>query len=353
MTLPVVRRLREVGEVGCRSGPDQEYGAGGVVDDEAVGRGQALGAQAAAVAVTGDDEQLRALRGEHDLLLDAAGALYTGAGATQAVSGIQEELVGGSGGEVFQAGAGVAFGVAAAEQAGEGTVRDARDLMARHMEQDDLGILRGMSESGVHYGGPGAFDDPRDDGHPLTFRLPRRSCSDQTQRRPQRRRRTGQGGGHRVQTEPGELARSHISVAWLCTIGRHSKVARERAYVRLGPMLTPSGTRDTARAVQSRPREEHQHGRQVVDQVRHFHQAITGLCQRCRPRVRTAEAIDVIRFGLHRALRKIRKDCRWDYPRSAGARAAESARLMVRWVGVRSWPGGRLRDVVTHGPAPR
>ena len=74
--------------------------------------------------------------------------------------------------------------------------------------------------------------------------------------------------------------------------------------------------------------------------------------QRCRSRVRTAAAIDVIRFGLHRDLRKIRHDFSRAMPRSTGARAADSARLTVCWVGVRSRPGGRLRAVVTHGPAP-
>ncbi len=80
---------------------------------------------------------------------------------------------------------------------------------------------------------------------------------------------------------------------------------------------------------------------------------ISELFQRCRSRVRTARAIADIRFGLHRALRKIRQDFRRATPRSTGARAAESARLTVRWVGDRSPPGGRLTGVVTHGPAPR
>lgn len=74
--------------------------------------------------------------------------------------------------------------------------------------------------------------------------------------------------------------------------------------------------------------------------------------QRCRSRGRTAAAIDVIRFRLHRALRKIRHDFSRATPRSIGARAADSARLTVCCVGVRSRPDGRLRAVVTHGPAP-
>lgn len=38
--------------------------------------------------------------------------------------------------------------------------------------------------------------------------------------------------------------------------------------------------------------------------------------------------------------------------RSTGARAADKARLIVRWVAVRSWCGGRLISVVTQDPAP-
>lgn len=56
---------------------------------------------------------------------------------------------------------------------------------------------------------------------------------------------------------------------------------------------------------------------------------ITEPFQRCRSRVRTAAATDDIRFGLHRALRKIRHDFSRATPRSTGARAADSARLTV------------------------
>jgi phosphoserine phosphatase len=56
--------------------------------------------------------------------------------------------------------------------------------------------------------------------------------------------------------------------------------------------------------------------------------------------------------GCHRALRKIRQGVRWAAPRSTGARAAESARLIPRLAGDNSWRGGRLTGVVTHGLAP-
>lgn len=68
--------------------------------------------------------------------------------------------------------------------------------------------------------------------------------------------------------------------------------------------------------------------------------------------MRTAWAIDVMRFGLQRDLRKIRQDLSRAMPRSTGARDVASARMIVRSVGV-SWPPGRrLRPVVPQGPAP-
>lgn len=48
--------------------------------------------------------------------------------------------------------------------------------------------------------------------------------------------------------------------------------------------------------------------------------------QRCRSRVRMAAAIDDIRFGLHRALRKIRQDFSRATPRSAGVSVPRTAR---------------------------
>jgi len=44
-----------------------------------------------------------------------------------------------------------------------------------------------------------------------------------------------------------------------------------------------------------------------------------------------ALAIDVIRFGLHRDLRKMRQDFKRATPRSTGARAAASARVRSAW----------------------
>lgn len=60
----------------------------------------------------------------------------------------------------------------------------------------------------------------------------------------------------------------------------------------------------------------------------------------------------VMRLGLMRDLRKICQDFSRAMPRSTGVRAWARARLRVRWVGVSSPPGGRLRPVVTQGPAP-
>ncbi len=81
-------------------------------------------------------------------------------------------------------------------------------------------------------------------------------------------------------------------------------------------------------------------------------QRMIELLQRCSSSVRTALAIDVMRLGLQRDLRKIRRDFRRATPRSTGARAAARARLWVLSVGVSSWKGLCLMSVVSHGPAP-
>jgi hypothetical protein len=62
--------------------------------------------------------------------------------------------------------------------------------------------------------------------------------------------------------------------------------------------------------------------------------------------------IDIIRFGLVRDLRKIRQDFSRAIPRLTGAVAWASARLTVRWVGVSSPSGGRLRLVGHYWPGP-
>jgi hypothetical protein len=67
---------------------------------------------------------------------------------------------------------------------------------------------------------------------------------------------------------------------------------------------------------------------------------------------RPALAIDVMRLGLIRTLRKIRQDFSSAMPRSTGARDVASARLAVRCVGDNCPPGGRLAPVVTQKPAP-
>jgi len=94
------------------------------------------------------------------------------------------------------------------------------------------------------------------------------------------------------------------------------------------------------------------HGTQPPRELVHPALAVTGRIRRCRSRVRMDAAIDDIRFGTHRDLRKIRHDLSRATPRSTGARAGDSARLTVCWVGARSRPGGRPSGVVTHGPAP-
>lgn len=75
-----------------------------MVDDEAAG-----GAEAGAVAVAGQDEQVGAVGRGDDLAFDAARAFGAGAGLAQAVGGGLQELVGGGGGQLLHAGAGIAF----------------------------------------------------------------------------------------------------------------------------------------------------------------------------------------------------------------------------------------------------
>ena len=76
------------------------------------------------------------------------------------------------------------------------------------------------------------------------------------------------------------------------------------------------------------------------------------LLQRCCSRVRTALAIGIMRFGLHRDLRRIRQDFRRATPRSTAARAAARARLTVFSVWVSSCRGLRLMPVFTQGRRP-
>lgn len=80
--------------------------------------------------------------------------------------------------------------------------------------------------------------------------------------------------------------------------------------------------------------------------------AVNELLQRCRSRVGTALAIDVMRLGLQRDLRKICQDFRRATPRSTGARVAARERLRVFSVGVSSFRGLCLMPVVSYGPAP-
>lgn len=62
--------------------------------------------------------------------------------------------------------------------------------------------------------------------------------------------------------------------------------------------------------------------------------------------------MDDIRFGLHRVLRMIRQDFSRATPCSAGARAAESARLTVRWVSDSSPLAGVWRVWSPREPTP-
>jgi hypothetical protein len=59
-------------------------------------------------------------------------------------------LLSGRGGQLLQAGAGVALGAAAAEQARVGAVGGAWDVAAGDVEQDDFGALRAYQRPGQH-----------------------------------------------------------------------------------------------------------------------------------------------------------------------------------------------------------
>ena len=61
-------------QLGRDVGPDQQYAAGCVVDDEARRGAEAERSEPVAVAVAGEDEDVHAVGGGHDLALDASAA---------------------------------------------------------------------------------------------------------------------------------------------------------------------------------------------------------------------------------------------------------------------------------------
>lgn len=154
------RRWWDGGEVRHGHRPDQQDGTGGVVDDESAGRAQALGSKVGAVAVAGHDEQIGACGGSDDFPVDASRPFHPAAPASQAFSGGVEELGGEGSAEVFQAGAGITVGVAAAEQTGVGAVRDAGCVGAAYVQQDKVGVGGGVPAGGIDAGRPGTFDNP-------------------------------------------------------------------------------------------------------------------------------------------------------------------------------------------------
>ena len=156
---------RDGGDAGRGLGPDQQDRAGGVVDDEAGGGTQAPGPQVGAVAVAGEDEEICSLGGGNDFPLGPPGSFQPGAGPPEALGGGLLELLGGLGGQGLDAGAGVALGMAAAEQAGVGAVRGSRGVVAGDVQQDDVGVFGGVGTGGIDAGRPGALGDPGDDDH--------------------------------------------------------------------------------------------------------------------------------------------------------------------------------------------
>jgi hypothetical protein len=118
----VVRRGRDGGEGGRGLRPDEEYGAGGVVNDEATDRSEASWAQVCEVTVSGDDEQLRAVGGGDDLALGPSRPLPAGAGTAQTSGGVVKQFLCRGRGELFQSRTGVAFAVSSSQEPGIGVV---------------------------------------------------------------------------------------------------------------------------------------------------------------------------------------------------------------------------------------
>lgn len=77
------------------------------------------------------------------------------------------------GGQLLNPGAGVAFGMAAAEQAGEGAVRGFGERVVVDVQQHDLLFRCRAGERGVHACGPGALGDPDDDARERRSRFVR------------------------------------------------------------------------------------------------------------------------------------------------------------------------------------
>jgi hypothetical protein len=93
LRVPGWRRDRR--QLGRGVGPDEQHMAGGVVDDEARRRADAAWAESLAVSVAGEDEDVHALGGGHDLALDASASGLESGWASQARLRFGEQVVGG------------------------------------------------------------------------------------------------------------------------------------------------------------------------------------------------------------------------------------------------------------------
>ena len=142
-------------------------------------------------------------------------------GRPEALGGGLEELLSGRGGQLLQAGAGVALGAAAAEQARVGAVGGTGDVAAGDVEQDDIGAFGRVGAGGVDAGRPGAFDDPGDHGH---GNQPPMACSEAHSASTARIRAAGTVSSPSRVNSP-----RSTSVSCSRTMRRHSRVARDPA----------------------------------------------------------------------------------------------------------------------------
>ena len=158
--------------------------------------------------------------GGDDLPLDPPGSFQPGTGAPEALGGGPEKLLSGRVGQLLQAGAGVALGAAAAEQARVGAVGGTGDVAAGDVEQDDFGAFGRVDAGGVDTGRPGAFDDPGDHGH--GNQQPPMACSEAHRASTARIRAAGTVSSPSRVNSP-----RSTSVSCSRMMRRHNKVARD------------------------------------------------------------------------------------------------------------------------------
>jgi hypothetical protein len=161
---PVMERQRRDGVHGRHvPRPDEQHLARSMIDHETGRAPEALGSGPGGT-VPGQDQQIRPRRRRQDLTFDTPVTLGPHAGTAQAARRL-EQFMRGRGSELGQPRARVAFGMAAAEQAGLGAVSCARDLLGGDMHQHERRFSGGECAGCVHTARPGPFGHPDDHGH--------------------------------------------------------------------------------------------------------------------------------------------------------------------------------------------